>query len=68
MGPCAWSHDRVCNVALGTASVQVWVGQVRIYCGDHIVLVGNWSWAIPYAWILCSPLGGGGGGIQRYYK
>ena len=37
VGLCAWPPGGVCSVELGEASVQVWVGQVSMYCGDHIL-------------------------------
>ena len=49
VGPCAWPHSGVCSVVLGTASVQVWVGQVWMYCGAYVLfrwVVGLRLWPV----------------------
>ena len=50
-------------VVLGAVSAQVWVGQVRMNCGDHILFwlgIGFELWLVHG--FCAPPLGGGGGG------
>ena len=55
VGPCAGPHSGVCSLALGKASVQVWM-----YCGDHILF---WwaSWSQAHRFRIASMEEGGGG-------
>ena len=57
-------------MALGVASVQVWMGQVRLYCSDHILVwsgIGHGLWPVHE---FCAPLlgGGGGGGAEFIFN
>ena len=51
-------------MALGAASVHVWVGQVRMYRGDHVLFwwkVGLGLWPVHG---VCAPSSGKGGRIH----
>ena len=60
VGPCAWSHSGVYSVALGAASVQVWVGQVWKYCGNHVLFWWGAGLGLWHVHGFCTPLLGGG--------
>ena len=48
---------------MGAASVQVRVGQLRMYCGDHILFWWGIDLGLRHVHGFCAPaLGGGGGG------